>query len=132
MAQQSGASDRVVFATLRLRGPEVSVLCDGHPPLAHDGQGETVWTVAMPPAEYTNLLYFLRSVDGLTVEAHEQIAAAYLRGQYDACQFCAFHDPLSQTQCGFTDWDATVRGQMSVTPDGQSSLDRCPALHSAQ
>lgn len=131
MARQGSPSGHVVFATLRVRGPKVSVIVQGHPPLVHDGQGETVWTVALPADDYNDALHFLRGA-GVEVQAHEMVKASHPHGKYDACQFCAFFDPLSATQCGFTDWDDASRGHTVGLPDGQSSLDRCPDLHSGR
>lgn len=52
--------------------------------------------------------------------------------RYDACQFCAFFDQLSENQCGATDWDSDTRRLVAATPDGQSSLGRCPEGHTDQ
>lgn len=121
----------IVHAVLRVQGPAIHILTGGHPPLAHDGQGESLWTVAMGREEYDRLLLGLQQA-GLQFEVVRPSKPEQQTGQYDACQFCAFFDPLSPTQCGFTDWDSLSRRQMSETPDGESSLGRCPNLHSDQ
>jgi len=121
----------IVYATLRVRGPAIRVTVEGHPQLAHNGQGESIWTVAMDSRAFEDLTQGLRQT-GLEFEVVRPAKTTHSKGKYDACQFCAFFDPASVTQCGFTDWDSLSRGQMSETPDGESSLGRCPDLHSDQ
>lgn len=120
-----------VHAVLRVRGPALRVLADGHPPLIHEGHGESVWTVAMDPQSFDRLIAGLRQA-GNDHDVTRPAKSSHPTGKFDACQFCAFFDPVSATQCGFTDWDCDTRCLVAATPDGQSSLGRCPEGHTAQ
>lgn len=120
-----------VHAVLRVRGPAIRVAADGHPPLSHDGQGESVWTVAMDTQSFDGLLAGLRQA-GNDYDLTRPAKAGHPTGRHDACQFCAFFDPLTKQQCGITDWDSDTRRLVAATQDGQSSLGRCPEGHMGQ
>lgn len=113
------------FAVLRVRGPAVRIAVQGHPTLEHDGVRESLWTVALEKEAFDRFtLGLLQS--GIQFDVQVATEPNPPKGGYHACQFCAFFDPLSDTQCGFTDWDEGTRRQMAATPDGQGSLARCP------
>lgn len=118
-------------AVLRVRGPAVHIAINGHPPLSHDGQGESVWTVAMDEESYADFIVGLQN-NGVDFDALRLAKPTQRTGRHDACQFCAFFDPLSDSQCGITDWDFDSRCLVAATPDGQSSLDRCPEGRTVQ
>lgn len=121
----------IVHAVLRVRGPAIRIIVEGHPTLHHAGQGESVWTVAMDEESYADLLVGLRN-NGVDFEALRLAKPTQQTGRHEACQFCAFFDPMTENQCGATGWDVGTRRLVAATQDGQSSLGRCPEGHTGQ
>ena len=121
----------IAHAVLRVRGPALRIIIEGHPTLYHDGQGESVWTVAMDEESYADFIVGLQN-NGVDFDALRLAKPTQQTGRHDACQFCAYFDPLTDNQCGATDWDFDSRRLVAATQDGQSSLDRCPEGHTVQ
>ena len=119
---------RLVFATLLVEGPPIRVTAKGHPSLDHDGQGRTLWTVEMPQADLSALLGFLTS-QGLKYQMHAQAQSAQSAPPHQECLTCTFYDQIG---CGFKALDERTQAEMAATPDGQSSLGRCPENHTGR
>lgn len=119
----------IAHAVLRVRGPALHLTIGGHPSLSHNGEGESIWTVALEQEHLYELVNLLKaqgvSFEYLPVPPQTQMP----QGRHDACQFCAYFDALSERQCGVSDWDAGTLAAVAQTPDGQNSLARCPESH---
>lgn len=121
----------IIHAVLRVRGPAVHIAIEGHPSLSHSGEGASVWSIAMDQKSFSFLVEGLRRA-GAEFEVFLPSKSGNPVSRYDACQFCAFFDQLSENQCGATDWDFDTRRLVAATQDGQSSLGRCPEGHTVQ
>ena len=120
----------IAHAVLRVRGPALHITVAGHPSLAHNGEGESIWTVALEQQHLYGLLNALNA-QGVPFEYLPSLPSTQMpQGRHDACQFCAYYDALSEHQCGVSDWDAGTLAALAQTPDGQNSLERCPENHS--